>query len=463
MTTIIGTLGDDTLTATSTGNELRGLAGNDVLNGGTGEDILNGGTGADTMVGGGGRDFYYVDNIGDVVVDSSSAIINTTVNFDLGSVAGSANYLALQADGIQGTGTSNSDVIVSYRSNTILVGNDGNDLLKGGEGSKVRGGEGNDTLEIWENFGTNGDLVGGAGDDRYNVYVAPTSDLLIDESSLNGSGTDTVFTAVDDFKLFSHDNFTISGTIENLTLVVLSSGSPITGTGNGADNRIEGNRENNVLNGEGGNDTLEGSFGADTLNGGIGNDVIYGYFQTNSVDGSTDGGDVINAGNGNDSLFGNAGNDILNGEGGNDTLDGGDGNDSLNGGSGIDSLTGGAGSDAFQIGGSGLTPTASGATSVGTDIISDFISGTDRIELSLASFTATTGSAGDNLSSVTNGFASVSSSAGIDTTNAFFIHDTSSGNLIYNPDLTAFGTSGGGIIANLGGASLAATDLVFIA
>jgi Ca2+-binding RTX toxin-like protein len=63
-------------------------------------------------------------------------------------------------------------------------------------------------------------------------------------------------------------------------------------------------------------------------------------------------------------------NDSLIGGRGRDTLSGGDGDDFLAGGLGLDTLTGGAGSDTFRFGGD-----------TETDRITDFVSGTDRIEL----------------------------------------------------------------------------------
>ena len=53
---IIGDDGDDTLTGTSIGEEIRGLGGNDTLSGLGGEDVLDGGVGDDTLDGGTGVD-----------------------------------------------------------------------------------------------------------------------------------------------------------------------------------------------------------------------------------------------------------------------------------------------------------------------------------------------------------------------------------------------------------------------
>lgn len=77
-----------------------------------------------------------------------------------------------------------------------------------------------------------------------------------------------------------------------------------------------------------------------------------------------------------------AGQDILTGNDVDNRLDAGAGNDSLNGGKGDDWLTGGAGSDKFVFADLG-----------GRDTITDFVSGTDKIDL--AGIDANSGVAGD--------------------------------------------------------------------
>lgn len=62
-----------------------------------------------------------------------------------------------------------------------------------------------------------------------------------------------------------------------------------------------------------------------------------------------------------------------------DTLNGGAGNDTLNGGNGNDILTGGTGADLFVISGN--------INLIGTDTITDFASGVDRIQIDLAGVT----------------------------------------------------------------------------
>jgi Ca2+-binding RTX toxin-like protein len=85
---------------------------------------------------------------------------------------------------------------------------------------------------------------------------------------------------------------------------------------------------------------------------------------------------VTNKGNA-ATLTGTRFNDTITGGTGNDTLIGGAGNDVLAGGKGSDALTGGGGSDIFRLGGD-----------TKTDWITDFLSGTDRIELDRLVFKA---------------------------------------------------------------------------
>lgn len=198
-------------------------------------------------------------------------------------------------------------------------------------------------------------------------------------------------------------------------------------TGGVGNDRITGNQAANVLTGGVGNDVLTGGLGNDTLNGGVGSDTFNGgdgvdtaVFTGNAAltvnlgltvrQNTGQGSDLLQSienlttGNGHDkltgsavanklqgmggndnllglagddSLLGGGGNDTLNGGLGADTLEGGLGNDVLLGGTGGDELWGGAGADSFRF----LTvqDAGLGATS---DVIWDFVSGLDTIDLS---------------------------------------------------------------------------------
>ncbi|WP_189417194.1 VCBS domain-containing protein [Mesorhizobium sp. M1C.F.Ca.ET.193.01.1.1] len=104
---------------------------------------------------------------------------------------------------------------------------------------------------------------------------------------------------------------------------------------------------------------------------------------------NNNGDDILYGNGGADQIFGLAGNDTLFGQSGNDTLNGGDGNDKIVGGAGADSLTGGAGADTFYYG----PDVSDSPASAANDIITDFVHGVDKIDLS--SIDANTGSGGD--------------------------------------------------------------------
>ena len=129
-----------------------------------------------------------------------------------------------------------------------------------------------------------------------------------------------------------------------------------------------GNRHENTFNGDIGKDKLSGGGGDDSLGGLGGNDVLDGG----------GGEDLLSGGDGNDSLKGGGANDGLVGGKGRDHLSGGGGRDLLIGSAGQDKLTGGGGSDRFRF----EKELDSGTGRKARDVINDFVSGTDLIDLS---------------------------------------------------------------------------------
>jgi trimeric autotransporter adhesin len=79
------------------------------------------------------------------------------------------------------------------------------------------------------------------------------------------------------------------------------------------------------------------------------------------------------------SITGGAVNDALTGGSGNDSLSGGTGNDTLTGGVGRDTLSGGTGADRFVFAANAADALVS--TGSATDVITDFTSGTDKLEI----------------------------------------------------------------------------------
>ncbi|SPJ29505.1 beta strand repeat-containing protein [Falsiruegeria mediterranea] len=311
-----GNNGNNVLTGNAQSNTLFGFGGNDSLIGGSGFviDRLNGGAGADTMVGGDGNDIYYVDNIGDVIVEGDTIDLDsviTTINYTLGDnlehlTLGSSTLADLRGTGNADNNRMNGRDDASVRDRLFgldgqdtLSGFAGNDFLHGGDGfDMLFGGSGNDTLVGWGDTDT---LDGGAGNDVFQ-------DLYGSRNRIDGG--DGIDTYVQSFASFVEGELIIDiangatyqgadfTTLDNIENVFGSIGTEV----------ISGSEADNSLRGEGGDDILVGRGGDDTLDGGDGNDEMYG----------------------------GAGNDRLIGASGDDTLDGGVGDDFLGGGNGSD-------------------------------------------------------------------------------------------------------------------------------
>lgn len=205
-----GSSGDDTFyTGGSVAITAWGLDGSDALVGGSGNDVLRGGTGVDTMAGGAGNDLYQVDDLTDMVMettDNGTDTVESTVTHTLDENVEKLTLLGSAA--INGTGNALDNT---------LTGNSGVNELAG------RGG--NDT------------------------YIVGAGDSVIENVN---EGTDTVQSSV---------TFTLATNVENLTLIGLNA---INGTGNSLGNTLVGNSADNVLDGGAGVDSMTGGQGNDT-------------------------------------------------------------------------------------------------------------------------------------------------------------------------------------------------------
>ena len=355
---LLGSRYNDRLTGDAGANRLDGGPGSDLLTGKAGADTLNGGPGSDTAV----------------YAGSNAAV---SVNLLEGTATG-GDAMSDTLDSIENlTGSAHDDTLTGDAGNNVLEGGPGADALDGGEGIDTASYAGSSSRVDVRLSGT----VVNFGDAR--------GDALSNIENLTGS---------------AHDD---------------------TLAGDGQGNALTGLAGNDLLWAGAGDDLLTGGPGADRLVGGAGNDtaswagspeavtvrlhnllatggdaqgdsfpytvdVAYtdadGLAQTESLPdvenliGSAHNdilaGDrrdnVINGGAGDDTLYGGpgGGDDVMTGGLGNDRLFGGQGDDTLTGGPGDDRLVGGLGTDVFVFG-----------PGHGADTVTDFSSGTDKIDL----------------------------------------------------------------------------------
>ena len=333
---IIYQLGDDNIENANIENAsgIFGLWGNDddnVLTGNYRNNSFLGRGGEDTFKGGLGDDLYFIDSMGDIVVEQLNEGIDT-VKISGGNVTSytlSNNVERLDATGARNLGTIN--------------GNDLDNLIIGSvDDNVIRGGAGNDTMK------------GGRGDDTY--YVDSLQDVIKEHSN---SGNDTVYLENDSWTV--SDVKTLFNNYQNIETIYLN-GVNITDQifavsddidGTDGDDWINGNNNANIIRGFGGNDYINGNAGNDTIFGGTGNDFLRAKQGHNTIHGE-DGNDIILTGGGRDTIYGGAGIDRIKAGKGNDTIDGGAdrdyiwagaGDDTVNGGTGDDMISGGDGND----------------------------------------------------------------------------------------------------------------------
>ena len=294
---------DPSLTGTDGTDVLMAQPETEKLEGGAGDDIyfLYDNTAQVIEAEDGGHDLAYLSGAGPITLPDNveDGFFGMLVAPDRVSITGNDmdnTFWITGASVSLRAGTGDDTVNAEQWSGNRIWGEDGNDILKGGNWSdRLDGGTGNDTLQGGR--GTDF-LKGGAGADQMD----------------GGAGFDTI-----DYKSADTDIYV------NLH----------TGRGYGGDaqgdhltgiERVWGSKHGDTIMGDHGVNTVLGYNGNDYINAFGGDDDLYG-------------------GNGNDILVAGDGNDRAQGEAGDDQIDGGRGNDLLIGGTGADTLDGGQGED----------------------------------------------------------------------------------------------------------------------
>ena len=483
-------------------------------------DTLDGGLGDDVYFVDDAEDIILADpgGVDTVHIDAGTWTLGEGLdNLDVFDGTGIGNELDnVMRFGSNFQGLGGSDLLITGspggESATSAQGGDGNDTLVGsGLRSHLFGDAGDDVLDPGSNEFADGEneLTGGTGADSFvfDEDLGASANRILDFAS----GTDEIVLDGN-----AHPNIGASGGFGVGDARFWSSG---TGTAHDADDRVLYNNSSGqlwydadgsgagtaeliatlqgapalaasdievingtttpgaVINGTSGNDTLTGTAGDDTINGLGGNDLF--------LAGSTGGNDVINGGAGRDSIEfkeratspitvdfvagtitgGSSGtvsftnieriltgnfNDTLTGNGASQTLTGQGGADTIWGAGGTDTLWGGAGTDAFVFREMGTA---------NADRISDFASGSDKLHLDDAAFTAI-GAMG-NFAAADARFKANSSGTATDT-NDRVVFNTSTGQLYYDADGSGSGAAAQLIATAQAGATVAASDIVVI-
>jgi len=367
---LTGGAGADTLAARASTGSLDGGAGEDLLSfrsPGAHAGILRGGDGADTLtaeatgaglavtlIGGAGDDVVrLVGGFSIVAADAIHLLSGPSSGPDGGQdtldLSAWRGPIGEAAGGL--TWDAGFETVILPSTNPASApwsGGDGAETRAGGRDATLEGQGGDDHL-----MASSGRLLGGAGDDRLELYGR---DFRAGASSLDGGAGRDYLAGVGTLH-GGADADTLHGGAQAATLFGGDGNDSLRGMG-----ALQGDAGDDVLvvdilglasslAGGDGADTLAGWARRDTLIGGAGADRLLGR----------GGSDHLMGGEGEDLLRGGGAKDLLEGSAGRDTLAGGGGDDWLAGGPGNDLLRGGVGNDTFIASADG-----------GTDLLVDF-------------------------------------------------------------------------------------------
>lgn len=295
------------------------------------------------------------------------------------------------------------------------------------------------------------------GDNLYDVIVQVTDGSSTAVQSISVEVTNVGATIIAQSPTDVH----LTGTSEEDVVMAGSKSSVLLGLA--GNDTLEGNAGIDRLEGGDGDDVLDGGLGRDTMVGGEGNDTYVVDAQADRIiELPTGGTDTVRTslhiyalqaenveyleyvGIGGFKGVGNASGNFISGGAGDNSLHGEAGNDTLSGGIGADRYTGGAGADVFIVG-------------PGVELITDFTSVDDTIQLDVAAFSSAV-LAGDYVSASDFFVGKLGSANG----GRHFIYDQNASKLYYDADGAGAGDAAVLILQLAGKTSVAAGDLLLV-
>ncbi len=255
-------------------------AGNDYvkISGGM-SAFINPGAGADTMIGGSERDTYFVDDVGDQVIELGGVwgppdtVTTTLLTYTLG--AGIENLSLLEGDA---SGYGNE-------LDNWMFGSDGNNILNGFSGTNyLDGGEGNDKFLVTSDDSRNS-IFGGTGDDtlvyKQGLGGSANPSAFVHGQSAIFDGREGTDNAALDFSLAKSVTATVNGSTVVYDILGADGYHSTVSLTSVERVNIIGSAAADTFYGTSGNDWIDGGAGADKIYGSAGDD---GYVFDNAGD-----------------------------------------------------------------------------------------------------------------------------------------------------------------------------------
>ena len=281
---ITGTVGNDALTGTASNDTINGLEGNDAITTLAGNDTVDAGDGDDIVI----IEDYTTGTIdGGTGSDTVSIVTDAYVYFGFNSGSGNASLTTAY---LQGGNIQLADIERAEARSTVdgsiralsTTGSDGDDVIiisgetyaTNGASIDLRGGLGNDTIEMLDNQYLS--IRSGDGDD---TLIAANSGSYLEGGNggdiiTGGTGTDTA----------SYFRSTV-GVNVNLETGAVSGGEAAGDVLTSIENLYGSFTGNNTLTGSSGDNRLESYSGDDVIDGGAGSDFIIGGQGNNVLSG----------------------------------------------------------------------------------------------------------------------------------------------------------------------------------
>jgi len=358
--TFIGTAEDDsslTITGGKGGDTLTGgeAATGDTISGGSGNDIIDGGAGIDTLSGGEGNDTFIVSTQAEFIGLTSAETVNGGTGLDTLTFSDDAGAATISASDL---GNINSIEVINL---------DGNDATSITLSDSVFTANGTTSIKLMRTDDTVVNFTVNAGglSAVNSLDVRPADGGSSTDIITLGSGNDTVWYS-DSAHFDTAD--VINGGAGTDGLVVLQVGNAHSATYSNVSN-IESILYSNVNGGTVTATLADANFVSQTLAPISGSGLVTALSFTGTAE--DDSSLNITGGTAGDTLLGSetlAKGDTIQGNGGADTIDGNKGGDILSGGAGADTFDYNAVSD---------------SNSATKDVITDYLSGTDKLTITL--------------------------------------------------------------------------------
>jgi Ca2+-binding RTX toxin-like protein len=361
VTTVTGVGKIQNVTGTAAADSIVSGSGNDFINGGDGADTITGGAGIDSLTGGAGNDYFLVTAAAQFVGLDSPETVSGGADTDFLDFSVGANNIAISSTDLGAINSIGSIRIKNANSQTasivltdaVYTANGSTSLTVTNYGTGTDDGvsvtasgvSSANTLSFTgaATAGANESVLGGGGNDSFSIATSVTGLNALDASdTLNGgAGNDLLtistglapLTAATLTNVANIERITVSGTTGGTNLVTLADANfaTITAAAISATSLTTGALKITAAAEDDSTFSITGGSGADSI---IGGQLA-------------------------------------------DTINGGSGADTIEGGLKSDSLTGGSGADVFVF--------ASAAASTGSDAdsITDFLSGSDKINVTL--------------------------------------------------------------------------------